>query len=268
MQAQPSHSAAISEALPVLYRDEFMVAVQKPSGMLVHRTALDRHETRIAMSLVRDQLGQRVYPVHRLDKPTSGVLLFALDADSARTLGDAFSTHRVRKDYLAIVRGWPPLGGIIDYPLKQKEDNKGRKIGHLQRMETAITLYHRLATTTVPVSVDGRYRHTRYALVRARPVTGRRHQIRRHLKTRSHPIVGDSNYGKGVHNRFFAREYGVQRLLLCAERLAVPHPASDEIIEIRARPDADLCTVAQQIGLTLPPHWDAARIEGLQSTAG
>lgn len=261
----PSQSDAMSEALPVLYQDKCLVAVQKPSGMLVHRTALDRHETRIAMTLVRDQLGRRVFPVHRLDKPTSGVLLFALDPDSARILGEAFTQHRVRKDYLAIVRGWPPLGGIIDHPLKHKEDNRGRKIAHLRRMESAMTLYHRLADTTVPVSVDGRYLHTRYSLARLRPITGRRHQIRRHLKTRSHPIIGDSNYGKGIHNRFFAEQYGVRRLLLCAERLVIPHPLTGETVDIRALPDLDMCRVAREIGLELPAHWQSAEVEpGLQ----
>lgn len=237
------------EQLDILYQDSHLVAVHKPSGMLVHRTSIDRHETRIAMAILRDQIGQRVYPAHRLDKPTSGILLFSLDPDTAARVGEAFTEHRVRKDYLAIVRGWPPLGGIIDYPLQPRDPNsKSRKYRNRQA-EPAKTLYHRLATTTVPVSVDGRYLHTRYSLVRLRPITGRRHQLRRHLKTRSHPIIGDANYGKGVHNRFFAETYGVQRLLLCAVRLALPHPLTGEPLVIETRPDADFRHVMSCVGL-------------------
>lgn len=240
------------EQLAILYQDSHLVAVHKPAGMLVHRTSIDRHETRIAMPLLRDQIGQHVYPAHRLDKPTSGILLFSLDPDTASRVGEAFAEHRVRKDYLAIVRGWPPLGGIIDYPLHPRDPNSKSRKRRNRQAEPAMTLYHRLDTTTVPVSVDGRYLHTRYALVRLRPVTGRRHQLRRHLKTRSHPIIGDANYGKGIHNRFFAETYGVHRLLLCAVRLALPHPVTGEPLVIETQPDADFRHVMDSINLEHP----------------
>lgn len=244
-----TETAGTSDRLRILYQDNHLVAVHKPSGMLVHRTSIDRHESRIAMPMLRDQLGQRVYPAHRLDKPTSGILLFSLDPETASRVGEAFTEHRVRKDYLAIVRGWTPLGGLIDYPLRPRDPNSSNRRQQNRTPEPAKTLYHRVATTTVPVSVDGRYRHTRYSLVRLRPITGRRHQLRRHLKTRSHPIIGDANYGKGIHNRFFSERYGVNRLLLCAVRLVLPHPISGAPLVIETQPDADFRHVMQQIGL-------------------
>lgn len=239
-----------SEPITVLYQDPYLVAVHKPSGMLVHRTSIDRHESRVALPLVRDRIGQHLYPVHRLDKPTSGVLLFALDSETARLTSDAFMNHEVRKDYLAVVRGWPPLGGIIDKALAPRDPDSRKRRKQNKTPQPATTLYHRIACTTIPVSVDGRYLHTRYSLVRLRPITGRRHQLRRHLKTRNHPIIGDVNYGKGVHNRFFRDNYGLSRLLLCATRLSMQHPVTGQPLVIESHPDRDFARITEQLGLT------------------
>ncbi|MGM0433088.1 MAG: pseudouridine synthase [Pseudomonadota bacterium] len=239
-----------SEPLRILYQDDHLVAMHKPSGMLVHPTKVDRHEQRIALPLLRDRIGQHLYPVHRLDKPTSGVLVFALDPDTARELASAFQAHQVRKDYLAVVRGWPPLGGIIDQPLAPR-DPDSRKRKRRKAPQSAMTLYHRLACTSIPISVDGRYTHTRYSLVRLRPVTGRRHQLRRHLKSRNHPLIGDVNYGKGIHNRFFREQYGLGRLMLCAVSLSFEHPVTGEPLRIRTTPDEDFTSVAEAVGLHL-----------------
>ena len=205
-----------AETLPILYRDDRMVVVDKPSGLLVHRSPIDRHEIRFALQIVRDQLGRRVYPVHRLDKGTSGALVFALDTDSARALTQAFATREVIKTYWAVVRGWPEPSGMIDRPLAAVED---ARIGP-QSMEprAAQTAFRRLATYELPVRVD-RYPTSRYALVELSPLTGRRHQLRRHLAGASHPIVGDSTYGKGRHNRLFRETLGTSRLLLACVRL-------------------------------------------------
>jgi tRNA pseudouridine65 synthase len=202
--------------LPLLHRDDHMVVVDKPAGLLVHRSPIDRHETRFALQLVRDQLGRRVWPVHRLDKPTSGALVFGLDADSARTLAATFATRDVRKTYVALVRGWPAVAGVIDRPLTAVEDELAGTQPTAPR--EAVTQFRRLATYELPVRVD-RYPTSRYALLELAPHTGRRHQLRRHLGTASHPIVGDSTYGKGRHNRLFVERFGVQRLLLACTRL-------------------------------------------------
>jgi tRNA pseudouridine65 synthase len=152
--------------LDILYRDDFLVAIHKPAGLLVHRSDIDRHETRFAVQLLRDQIGQRVHPLHRLDKGTSGVLLFALDAGSAREVGGQFQRDQVNKRYLAIVRGWPPETGMIDHALSRRFDDYGRKLGPESTAEAlpAVTGYRRLATVELPEAVD-RYPTSRYALV-------------------------------------------------------------------------------------------------------
>ena len=222
-----------AETLPILYRDDRMVVVDKPSGLLVHRSPIDRHEIRFALQIVRDQLGRRVYPVHRLDKGTSGALVFALDTDSARALTQAFATREVIKTYWAVVRGWPEPSGMIDRPLAAVED---ATIGP-QSMEprAAQTAFRRLATYELPVRVD-RYPTSRYALVELSPLTGRRHQLRRHLAGASHPIVGDSTYGKGRHNRLFRETLGTSRLLLACVRLEFAAGPDGEPLAIDAPP--------------------------------
>ena len=182
----------VQERLPIIYRDEHLVAVHKPSGLLVHRTFLDRHETRFAVQILRDQIGQHVHPVHRLDRGTSGVLLFALDRDICRDVATQFENQQVEKIYLAVVRGHPDETGVIDHPLsRQFDDYEFRPLSAAHEAQDAITRYRRLAVAELPHAVD-RYPTSRYALLELAPQTGRRHQIRRHLKHIAHPIIGDA----------------------------------------------------------------------------
>lgn len=224
----------MSEQLPVLYRDEYLVVVDKPSGLLVHRSPIDRHETRFALQLVRDQIGQRVYPVHRLDKPTSGVLLFALNSDIARALSAQFAEHRVAKQYLAIVRGYCPESGVVDHAIRDKPDRVAdRDRTQPREAQPAVTRYQRLGTVELPYAVD-RYPHSRYSLVALHPRQGRKHQLRRHMKHIGHPIIGDAKYGKGVHNRFFQSHYGCHRLLLACTAMQLDHPVSGAHLQLEA----------------------------------
>lgn len=205
------------ETLPILHQDASLVAVDKPSGLLVHPSTLDAHEERTALKLLRDQLGAWVWPLHRLDKGTSGVLLFARSAEAAREWGLAFEQGRVRKRYLALVRGWPPLSGEIAQALAR--DPELPSAG--QERLASLTRYERLACFEWPFG-DGRHPTSRYALVAAEPVTGRRHQVRRHFKHIAHPLVGDTTHGKGAHNRAVAAWLGVQRLWLHCEWMELP----------------------------------------------
>ncbi|MCH8497293.1 MAG: pseudouridylate synthase [Marinobacter sp.] len=219
--------------MPLLYQDEHLVVVDKPANMLVHRSELDPADTLTVMTQLRDQLGVWVYPVHRLDRPTSGTLLFALSPEVARALALQFEQHHVRKHYIAIVRGHPSLGGVVRHPLSIRDDQRSR-----QRMDTepqeALTLYHRLATATVDIQVDKRYPTSRYGLVSCWPRTGRRHQLRRHLKHLSHPIIGDSSYGKGPHNRLFENLFGESRLYLHSHALTIRHPINGQQLTFNA----------------------------------
>jgi tRNA pseudouridine65 synthase len=181
--------------LRILHADATIVAIDKPAGLLVHRSALDAHETRSAADMLRTQLGAPVWLLHRLDKATSGVLAFARSAAAASALGEAFETGRVRKRYLALVRGWPATEGEIDYPLARDPELPSAGQPRL----AAVTRWRRLACFEWPFA-DGRHATSRYALVEVEPLSGRRHQIRRHFKHIAHPLVGDTTHGKGAHN--------------------------------------------------------------------
>jgi tRNA pseudouridine65 synthase len=194
--------------------------------------------------MLRDQLGRRVHPVHRLDKGTSGALAFALDRETATRLAEQFADQRVAKTYLAIVRGWPPAQGVIDHPLEAVRDEYAPTAG--SGPKPCRTAYRTLATVELPVRVD-RYPTSRYALVELAPETGRRHQLRRHLAHVSHPIIGDSTYGQGRHNRLFAERFGVQRLLLACVGLEFEHPVTGASLAVRAEPGTEFAALQRQL---------------------
>ncbi|MEO0003048.1 MAG: tRNA pseudouridine synthase [Pseudomonadota bacterium] len=222
--------------LTLLYRDDYLVSVAKPPGLLVHRTGLDAGETRFALQLLRDQIGQAVWPVHRLDKGTSGVLLFALDAATARALGQAFERgETMRKTYRAVVRGWPLDAGTIAHPLKRMPDDMRSE---REEIQDALTHYRTLEHYELPLAQD-RFASTRCAQVELQPVTGRRHQLRRHLKHIAHPIIGDATHGKGPLNRALAELLGLQRLWLHATRLELRHPVTGATLVMDAPPGAE-----------------------------
>lgn len=205
--------------LPLLWRDEHLVAVYKPAGWLVHRTGLDAGETRFVVQTLRDQLGGRhVWPLHRLDKGTCGVLLLALHADAARSMGQAFTDQAVHKRYLALVRGWAPEAAEVDHPLRPDDAPADAPA------QPARTRFTRLARLERDEAAEPRFASTRASLVLAEPATGRRHQVRRHLKHLAHPILGDANHGKGPLNRWWAERLGRQRLWLHAWQIAFTHP--------------------------------------------
>jgi tRNA pseudouridine65 synthase len=232
--------------LTVLFQNRHWIAIDKPAGLLVHRSNIDRHETRFAVQILRDQIGQAVYPVHRLDKGCSGVLVFALDAESNRVLGGQFEMNTVSKTYLAVVRGWPAVSGQIDHALTRQHDPYS---GRMQQGEkqSAITSFRRLACVELPYALD-QHLSTRYALVELRPQTGRTHQLRRHMKHISHPIIGDATHGKGLHNRFFQQQFGCMRLLLTCIELGLTDPITGEFITVRAQPDQAFMNIIRQFG--------------------
>ena len=241
------------EELPILFRDEHLIAVHKPSGLLVHRTVLDRHETCFAVQILRDQIGQHVHPVHRLDRGTSGVLLFALEREISRALSAQFETQQVDKTYLAVVRGHPDEAGIVDHPLtRQYDDYEFRAPNTVGEAQAAVTRFRRLAITELPYCVD-RYPTSRYALLELKPETGRRHQLRRHLKHLAHPIMGDATYGKGRHNRLFQELFGCHRMLLACLEMRLRHPVSGEALTLCAPLAGDFDSVLKALGWETPP---------------
>ncbi|GAA4413594.1 pseudouridine synthase [Quisquiliibacterium transsilvanicum] len=236
--------------LEILHLDELMVAVDKPAGLLVHRTGLDAGETRFALQLLRDQLGRHVWPVHRLDKGTSGVLLFALDAGTAGLLGRRFEAGAaLRKTYLGMVRGWPAAEGLVDHPLRRLADDARRGSDEIQ---DARTRFRTLARHELALPC-ARFPTTRCALVELEPLSGRRHQLRRHMKHIAHPLIGDATHGKGRLNRALAGLLGLQRLWLHALRLEIEHPADGRMLRIEA---------------PLGPEWQAWAQHAVPAPAG
>ena len=220
----PSCTAML--ALPLLYRDDRLAAFSKPSGLLVHRGW--GNDAIVALDLAREALGAYVYPVHRLDRATSGVLLFALDSECAAAISALLERGAVAKRYLALVRGIPPSSGRIDHPIPRREG--GPRV-------PAVTSYRRL------------YTFERWSLVECLPETGRLHQIHRHLKHISHPVIGDANYGKGALNRLYRDQFGLARLALHAAELAFVDPWTGAPVRIAAPLPDDLRAPLERIGV-------------------
>jgi len=205
--------------------------VNKPAGWLVHRTPLDKGESRFVLQTLRDQIGQMVWPVHRLDKGTSGVLVFALSAEVARTLGQAFETGEgLQKTYRAIVRGWPADALLIDHPLKRMPDDMRSQREEIQSAQTRLRTLRR---SELPIP-QGDFPTLRWAEVELQPLTGRRHQLRRHMKHIAHPIIGDATHGKGPLNRAVAVHLGAGRLWLHALALQLKHPVTGASLSLQA----------------------------------
>jgi tRNA pseudouridine65 synthase len=220
--------------LEIVYQDEYLIAVNKPAGMLVHRSWLDKYETQFVMQTLRDQIGQHVFPLHRLDRPTSGVLIFALSSEIASQVMPMFAGHEMQKTYHAVVRGWIEEAAVLDYPLKEEQDKIADKFATKEpEAKEAITAYRPLARVEVPFST-GRFPTSRYCLMEMQPETGRKHQLRRHMHHLSHPIIGDTTHGDGKHNRLFREHYDAKRLLLHASELSFVHPFSGDNITIKA----------------------------------
>lgn len=221
----------------ILYQDNDLIAINKPSGWLVHRSWLDKNEKVVIMQTLRDQIGQHVFPVHRLDRPTSGVLLFALSSDTARLLSEQFAGKQIEKTYYAIVRGYVNDESVINYPLVEELDKVADKFANQNKpAQDAITLYRGISKIEVPIKV-GKFDTARYSLVELKPQTGRKHQLRRHMKHIFHPIIGDSKHGDLHQNRAFADYFNLKRLMLHATKLKITHPINKKAITIHAKLD-------------------------------
>ncbi len=218
--------------LEILYQDEHYVAVDKPSGLMMHPSSLERHAPAYLLQELKEQLSQWVYLVHRLDRPTSGVVICALSKEAAAAASQIFADRRAHKTYSALVRGYLPHEGHIDIPLKNAE----------RGVQSARTHWVCKTSVEVPAPV-GRYPTARYSALTLTPETGRRHQLRRHCAHIGHPIVGDVSHGDRHHNHFFRQDLGVEGLFLHAQKLVFPHPFERRVIHMNA---------------PLPARWSAA----------
>jgi tRNA pseudouridine65 synthase len=227
----------------VLYQDDDLVAVFKPAGVKTHRGPGDGRGQAFMLQMTRELTGRKVFPVHRLDQPTSGVLLFAFSSEVARLLAEQFRQQTIAKRYLAVARGFVEPSGTIDYPLVPKpyEPKRG------QTPKPAVTDFERLATAELPIAL-GRFPNSRYSLVAIFPRTGRMHQIRRHFHHISHPVIGDTAYGDGRHNRLFREQFGSLRLLLACVALVLNHPSSETPLHVTASLEPSFQDVVERLG--------------------
>jgi tRNA pseudouridine65 synthase len=215
--------------LEILYRDDALIAVNKPAGLAVHRSKMVGNAEEFLIDILREQVGGNVYLAHRLDRATSGVLLIARSTEVAAALGEQFMGRDVHKQYLAVVRGWPePAEGVVDYALPGSRETGPRR--------DARTAYRRLATVEVPIAL-GRYPQQRYGLVLAEPQTGRFRQIRKHMAHIHHPVIGDCQHGRSDHNRLYKQYFSCHRMLLHAWRLHFRHPVDGRPMLLEAALD-------------------------------
>ncbi len=210
-------------SLDIIFQDECIVAINKPNGLLVHRSYIASQEDTFALQLLRDQLKLKVYPIHRLDRKTSGVLLFALSSEIAKIVQHHLQEGQIEKQYLAIVRGFFPNTINVDYPLT---NDRGKT-------QEAITHFKLIKKVELPIPF-GKHLTSRYSFIEATPETGRQHQIRKHLNHLRHPIIGDRPHGCNKQNRLFKERWNLTTMLLHANKLAFPHPVSEEKISIDA----------------------------------
>lgn len=234
--------------LRVLYQDEHIVAIDKPPGLLVHRSPIDKHETVFAVQTLRDQIGRHVYPAHRLDRPTSGVLLFSFNSDIAAQLGKQMMDKQVSKTYLAIVRGFVHHTGLIDYALKYRYDKIADKHKRPQQApQQATTVFESISTYEVPEPV-GKYQTGRYSLVKLSPSTGRKHQLRRHMAHIRHPIIGDTTHGDGKQNKFAKEHFKFTNLALSCTQMGFVHPISKQWVSVNASMHPSMNKLVEALG--------------------
>ena len=223
--------------LDILYQDDHLVAINKPHGLLVHRSPIASDATEFALQLLRDQLERHVFPAHRLDRKTGGVLLFALSKEVEKLVQQQFQENRVDKKYLAIVRGFTDDEGEIDYALRKEN-------GTLQE---AFTRYKTLARAELDVPL-GNHPTSRYSLVEANPATGRMHQLRKHFSHIFHPIIGDRTHGCNKQNKLFKERWQLDTMLLHASQLSFHHPVTKAPIHIEAPLQAEFLRVMGIMG--------------------
>lgn len=216
--------------LEILYQDAYLIAVNKPVGLLVHRTKIAEEEDEFLLQKLRDQTGKFLYPVHRLDRPTSGIVVFGLNQETASKLAKLFASHEITKEYIALVRGWFPDEVNLDYPVKNEKGNSREAMTHFEAIDQF----------ELPIPTD-RYPTTRFSTVKCLPQTGRWHQLRQHLAHLRHYIVNDRVHGDGKCNKIFTEKIGVREMFLHARALTFVHPETNESLEILAE---------------IPSHWN------------
>ena len=206
--------------IQILFQDDYILAVHKPNNMLVHHSAMANNqlEEKSLVQLLNHELGAKYYPIHRLDRKTSGIILFAKQKEFVKSFQELFITNQIQKTYYGLVRGFIAEKGKIDSPVKGRDANIHKE---------ALTYYKRVETFEIPIPI-GPYKMSRYSLIKLQPKTGRLHQLRIHMNKISHPLIGDPKYGDRFHNRMFENIFKNEALFLHAKTLIFTHPFTKE----------------------------------------
>lgn len=224
--------------LEIVYQDDHLIAINKPHGLLVHRSSIANDAKEFALQMLRDQVGRHVSPVHRLDRKTGGVLLFAFEKEVEVAMQQQFMNGEVEKKYLAVLRGYAPDEMDIDYPLAKENGT----------IQEAFTSFVTLKRAELDVAF-GKHPTSRYSLVEATPTTGRMHQLRKHFAHIFYPIIGDRKHGCNKQNRFFKEQWEMTTMLLHASELNFIHPVNREQICLKANVQSEFLRVMQLM------HW-------------
>ncbi|RZM21516.1 MAG: pseudouridylate synthase [Pedobacter sp.] len=223
--------------LEIVYQDDHLIAVNKPHGLLVHRSSIAGDAKEFALQMLRDQIGRHVSPVHRLDRKTGGLLLFAFEKEIEIAMHKQFMNGEVQKKYLAVLRGYAPDKEDIDYPLAKENGT----------LQDAFTSFVTLQRAELEVAF-GKHPTSRYSLVEATPTTGRMHQLRRHFAHIFYPIIGDRKHGCNKQNRFFMEQWEMTTMLLHASELSFSHPLTGEQINLKAPVQEEFARVMKLMG--------------------
>ena len=230
-------------ALKILFEDEWLIAIHKPAGLLVHRTKLATDAKEFALQLLRDQIGQQVFPTHRLDRKTSGVLLFAKNEETNRLMQTQFMEQQVSKTYKAIVRGWTDDVGTIDYALTNESGKR----------QEAVTHYTTIERSEIDLP-NGKFPTSRFSLLELKPETGRMHQLRKHLAHIFHPIIGDRPHGCNKQNKLFKEHFFMIEMMLHAENLRFKHPKSGDDISVHGEFEGEFKRMLSELQLSTKPN--------------
>lgn len=225
--------------LEIVYQDDHLIAINKPHGLLVHRSSIANDAKEFALQMLRDQIGRHVSPVHRLDRKTGGLLLFAFEKDVEIAMHQQFQNGLVQKKYLAVLRGFAPDRMDIDYPLLKENG----------AMQEAFTAFVTLKRAELDVAF-GKHPTSRYSLVEATPTTGRMHQLRRHFAHIFYPIIGDRKHGCNKQNKFFKEQWEMTTMLLHASELKFEHPVTKSEIHLKAGVNEEFNRVMELMGWT------------------
>jgi len=213
-------------SLEIIFEDPYFICVNKPNNVLVHHA---HHSRNVAdedslLQRIKDEIGLKVYPIHRLDRKTSGIIILAKEKEFVSKFQELFTHHDIQKTYFGVVRGFAPETKTIDSPVKGRDANV-----HKEALTTLKTLEK--ITLNIPVKP---YDSSRYSLVELSPKTGRMHQLRVHTNKISHPLIGDAKYGDKNHDTMYHKNFGWSNLFLHAGKLEFTHPFTSEKLILKA----------------------------------